>query len=372
LRHDGADEEYTRRVLDGLAVRSRSEALQALGHFKRLAKPVRVFAVNTGTIDDYIAARRKESGKKKDTLLSPASLNKDLRHLKAALAKAVEWNYLGRPPRFHRQREHEKLVIYVTPEHFAMIYHACEDNARWPADQPYPPADWWRALMVTGAMTGWRIGQLLALRREDVDLAGGFIITRAKDNKGKRAQRIELHPLAVEHLKRLAGFSPVIFPWTHGLRIYSEFHALQKTGATQTERRSLVDWCVKFAKVGPWRAIRSKKCWCKLREVGGGELVLLVAIRHELFAQLKADRRLTEMGAKKFARRAARYGVGRADNGERPHGGRAIVLDQAFVADLAATLPDNGVGESEEICRSAKSSSSTNGACQLSESQNPP
>jgi hypothetical protein len=101
--------EYERRVLSGLAVRSRLESLQALGHFKRLAKPIRVFAINTGTIDDYIAARRQQKGKKKGTIISPATLNKDLRCLKAALAKAVAWNYLARLPRFHRQREHERL-----------------------------------------------------------------------------------------------------------------------------------------------------------------------------------------------------------------------------------------------------------------------
>ena len=32
----------------------------------------------------------------------------------------------------------------------------------------------WRALLVTAYMTGWRIGSLLALRREDVDLETGF------------------------------------------------------------------------------------------------------------------------------------------------------------------------------------------------------
>lgn len=122
-----------------------------------------------------------------------------------------------------------------------------------------------------------------------------------------------------------------------------------KSGVTQTEKRSLIDWCVRFAKPGPWRTIRSKKCWCRCREDEGGELVLMVAIRHEVFSQLKADRRLTEMGAKKFARRAARYGVGRADNNERPHGGRAILLDHAFVADLIASLPDYPLDDSGEI-----------------------
>lgn len=109
----------------------------------------------------------------------------------------------------------------------------------------------------------------------------------------------------------------------------------------QTERRSLIDWCVKLAKPGPWRTIRSKKCWCKTREVEGGELVLMVAVRHELFAQLKADRRLCAMGPKRFARRAARYGVGHALPEDRPHGIRAIILDASFVADLTAALPED-------------------------------
>src|SRR5262249_14627880 len=86
-----------------------------------------------------------------------------------------------------------------------------------------------------------------------------------------------------------------------------------KDDVTRIERRSLIDWCAKFAKPGPWRSIRSKKCWCRARVIPGGEIVLMVAIRHELFAQVPADKRLRDMGPKRFARRAARYGVGRSD-----------------------------------------------------------
>jgi hypothetical protein len=118
---------------------------------------------------------------------------------------------------------------------------------------------------------------------------------------------------------------------------------------TQIERRALIDWCVRFAKLGRWQSIRSYRCWCKLVELPGGEIRLRVAIRHELFAQLKADRRLVEMGAKKFARRAARYGVGRATEDDRPHGQRALVLADDLVAELADNLPDEG----EEICRTS-------------------
>ena len=71
---------------------------------------------------------------------------------------------------------------YLSPEHFAKLYrHA--DAARWPNDGPFETADWWRAMLVTAYMTGWRIGSLLALR-EDVDLETGFALSRAAERTG--------------------------------------------------------------------------------------------------------------------------------------------------------------------------------------------
>ena len=101
----------------------------------------------------------------------------------------------------------------MTPEHFAKLYQAA-GAVRRPA-QPFDAADWWRALLVTAYMTGWRIGSLLALRREDVDLEAGWALSRADDNKGKRDQRVPLHPIVVDHLRKLASFSPLVFPWNH-------------------------------------------------------------------------------------------------------------------------------------------------------------
>jgi integrase len=50
-----------------------------------------------------------------------------------------------------------------------------------------------------------------------------------KDNKGKRDQKIALHPVVVEHLRKIKSFSPVVFPWNHGTRmIFAAFEAIQK------------------------------------------------------------------------------------------------------------------------------------------------
>lgn len=111
--------------------------------------------------------------------------------------------------------------------------------------------------------------------------------------------------------------------------------------ATVIQRRPLVQWCQLLAEAGPWRDVRGRRCWCKFRRKGESELVLMVAVRVELFAQLKADRRLCEMGMNTFTRRAERYKVGTSTRDERPHGFSAVVLDEAFVADMVADLPDD-------------------------------
>ncbi len=209
--------EYTRRELDGLAVESKRCALDSLTHFKRHMKPVKVFSIDTGIIDEFICRRRKDPGKKKGAAVSPATINKDLRHLKAALTKAVDWGHLQKVPRFGMERTVKKLIRFVTAEHFADIYRAC-DQAIKPAAMPYPAADWWRGLLTFAYMTGWRISDMLALRRADLDLRGGYAITRGEDNKGGRDDRVKLHAVVVAHMEKLASLDAFVFPWPHDRR----------------------------------------------------------------------------------------------------------------------------------------------------------
>jgi hypothetical protein len=76
-RKDWAEfiEEYKRRVLDGLAVRTREASTLSLSHFLRVAKPKSVPTVTAQHIAEFVARRRSEPGKKKGDLVSPASIN---------------------------------------------------------------------------------------------------------------------------------------------------------------------------------------------------------------------------------------------------------------------------------------------------------
>ena len=128
-------------------------------------------------------------------------------------------------------REPHKMPVFVTPEHFAVIYHKASTLVRLPAkcDPHYTAADWWQALTVTAYMTGLRINEILSIRLADLDLTGGFLITRWDDNKAKRDESVPLHAVVVEHLRKLIGTHDLVFRWGHDERtLWEEFGRIQR------------------------------------------------------------------------------------------------------------------------------------------------
>ena len=154
--------ELEAKITVGMKPQSRRCTLDALNHFERLIKPHRIGTIKAQTIDEFVVQRREECGQH-DNKVSPATVNKELRHIRAALRIAHEWGYLAHAPRVRMLKEPKKLPRYVTPEDFAKIYQAC-DSAKRPGKLPFSPEDWWRALITFAYMTGWRIGEILALR----------------------------------------------------------------------------------------------------------------------------------------------------------------------------------------------------------------
>ena len=114
--------EYEEQVLSGLEPSSGICIGTALDAFERHVKPNRVESINTKTIDEFVTSRRNDKGKKAESRLASATINKDLRHLKAALKRAHEWGYLPTLPKIRMVREPEKLPRFVTAEHFEVIY----------------------------------------------------------------------------------------------------------------------------------------------------------------------------------------------------------------------------------------------------------
>ena len=231
--------EYETRVMIRMPSTTREATQYALNHFQRIASPKRMAAITTATIDKYVASRRTEPAHRSrpdpqiGKRVSPATINKELRTIRAVLRKAVRWGYLATCPEVEFLKEPGKLLTYVSPDDFQAIYGACE-TARWPDVGPFSPADWWRGLITMAYMTGWRIGALLALRWDDVDLEAGTAISWADDNKGKRDQLVPLHALVLEHLRPLVSFHALVFPWNHHNRaVLNEFHAIQRAAGVK-------------------------------------------------------------------------------------------------------------------------------------------
>lgn len=241
--------EYEEKTLRAMNPKTARLTAIALDHFERIVGPVKMAGVDTRAVDKYIATRRVERTKpggkpakankrkrkpaKPKAPLSAATVNRELRHLRAVFRKAVKWKFLAECPDIGFLREAGKVPTYVTPEDFAAIYKAAAKSTS-PAGYPFAPGDWWQALLVTAYMTGWRVGALLALRWSDVDLDAGTAFSRADDNKGKRDQLVPLHPLVVDHLRRLRSFGDYVFPWPHVPRkLWDDFEAIQRAAGVK-------------------------------------------------------------------------------------------------------------------------------------------
>ena len=220
-------DEYDSAILSHHAASGRVPAMAALRHFGRLGRPGRVDQITAATVDRYASARKLEPGAKPGSQVAATTINRELRTLKAALRVAVTWKYLAECPPIRFLREFRAPPRYVTPEHFAAIYGACEE-ARRPIAAGASPGTWWRAFLVTAYLTGWRLRELLELRRADVDLETGRATLQAENTKGGRSESLALHPLVVEHLRELRGFSERVFHLDRDRRLlWDEFDRIQ-------------------------------------------------------------------------------------------------------------------------------------------------
>src|SRR5262249_16908930 len=162
------------------------------------------YFLSTAKVDEFVAKRRADRGRRPGSIISAHTVNRDLRHVKAALAVAKEWGYLDAVPKVRMVKAVKRLPRYVTGEPFRArtAARAACDRARSPQHQPFPPGDFWRALVTMGYLTGWRIGDMIGLKRCDLDFDSGTALSRGDVNKGKRDELVKLHPVVIEHLRK--------------------------------------------------------------------------------------------------------------------------------------------------------------------------
>jgi len=220
--------EYEERILPLKAVNTRNAIRTTMCHFERICGPRKIAAIKTAMMDDFVARRCNDPGRKPGSKVTPATINHDLRHLKAALQVAHDWGYLTTMPKFRKVREPEEIGPVVTPEHFEAMYLAC-DSATMPKGLSCEPQVWWRGLLVYALTTGWRIDEILSFRRDDLNLESGEIVTRAANNKGNRDDIDHIPAATLDHVRAIISFSALVFYWPHHRRtLDTQFHRIQE------------------------------------------------------------------------------------------------------------------------------------------------
>lgn len=76
--------------------------------------------------------------------------------------------------------------------------------------------DWWRALLLCLWDTSERIGAIVSLRWQDVDLKDGWVLCRAENRKGGRQDRLyRISKETIAALKSIKKAPGLCFPWPH-------------------------------------------------------------------------------------------------------------------------------------------------------------
>jgi len=166
----------------------------------------RLDAIGPADVEAYKARKLKDGQKAK-------SVNNHLCVLRKLLNLAVEWGELPYAPKVKQLRVEHGDFQFLTFEETERFLRAAAPE--------------WRAFLVTALKTGLRVGELLALRWEDLDLVAGRIVVRRtlwRDQegtpKGGRTREVPLSDDAVATLKvhrHLKG--PYVFCEADGSRL---------------------------------------------------------------------------------------------------------------------------------------------------------
>jgi integrase len=196
-------------VMSGrLAEKSLADLRRTLRSFGGTCGNILLARVTPRMVEEYFTGRISK--------VSRAAANKDLRNLKAALNRAVKRGYLERNPaaQVKQVREAEKRLRILSPEEVGRLLSAC-------------PTEQWKTLVALGVTTGMRLGEMLALRWEEVDLEGSTVWVGNESGhltKSRRARVLALLPGMCGLLGGLPRSGDYVFhtregmPWCHSVQ----------------------------------------------------------------------------------------------------------------------------------------------------------
>jgi integrase len=158
--------------------------------------------ITIAEVDRYKTAKVRERERGARTRgLSNGSINETLNLLAQILETAVEYGHIQFNPARGRRRRLKATPpqrTWLEPGQVKPLLDATVRGLRGGKSMPDPRM---RALFATGICTGLRIGELLALRWQDVDLArGSLTVARSKTEAGTGRQ-VDIWPELLDELR---------------------------------------------------------------------------------------------------------------------------------------------------------------------------
>jgi integrase len=234
--------EFLEKHASRKAVTTQGAYADCLAIFGRTAKPRQLSAINIGMLEDFANNRLEE--------VKPATVNKELRHLKAALKWATKREYIDKVPDFGG------VFIRVDQEPPTIIPEGDFKTIVASLNKPelklkMRSRGWWKAFLYLAYYLGLRRGELLGLEWKHVDLAARELRVSARTSKGRKFRVL---PIAEELATVLEAWKQEhqsstkdgqVLPWELDSyrQIYIDWHEILNTAGIPKDEQYVPHDC---------------------------------------------------------------------------------------------------------------------------------
>jgi integrase len=195
--------------------------------FTEVAKPRRLSDVTLGMLEDFANERRRNG-------ITPATVNKELRHIRSALRWALRRDYISRVPEFSSVfiRVESKQPVTIPEDDFITMVEALKKPK---LELEKRPKDWWRVFLYVAYYLGLRRSEILGLTWDRVSLDSHEVHISAITSKGRKDRVIPMAPELTDVLRewrKLQGGTKAkgeVLPWPYDTYrdLYVDWHAIQ-------------------------------------------------------------------------------------------------------------------------------------------------
>lgn len=201
---------------------------QCLNAFTEAVKPKKLAKVSHAVLEDFVDNRLRMGS-------APATVNRDLRHVRAALRWAKRRGLISDAPDFKGVfvREDRKKPTIIPEEDFMAMVGALRKPD---LTLKRRSADWWRVFLYVAYYLGLRRSEILGLTWGRISFDTLDVHVLAATSKGRKERVVPMAPELGEMIKQWrdkqgkAKSTDEVLPWPYDTyrQLYEDWHLIQK------------------------------------------------------------------------------------------------------------------------------------------------